>query len=63
MDIEDHTLLSNNIQTLSQLTNIEEQVIKSNLVNIPFYIDESNYLEKEDMMNFIDFMNNLLKKL
>lgn len=63
MDIEDHKLLSNNIQTLSQLTNIEEQVIKSNLVNIPFYIDESNYLEKEDMMNFIDFMNNLLKKL
>ena len=63
MDIEDHTLLSNNIQTLSQLTNIEEQVIKSNLVNIPFYIDESNYLEKDDMMNFIDFMNNLLKKL
>lgn len=63
MDIEDRKLLSNNIQTLSQLTNIEEQVIKSNLVNIPFYIDESNYLEKEDMMNFIDFMNNLLKKL
>ena len=63
MDIEDRTLLNNNIQTLSQLTNIEEQVIKDNLVNIPFYLEESNYLEKEDMMKYIDFMNDLLRKL
>lgn len=63
MDIEDRTLLNSNIQTLSQLTNIEEQELKSNLVNIPFFIDESNYLEKENLMKYIDFMNDLLRKI
>ena len=63
MDIEDRSLLSSNIQTLSQLTGIEEQELKANLVNIPFFIDESNYLEKEDLMKYIDFMNDLLRKI
>lgn len=63
MDIDDHSLLNSNIQTLSQLTNIEEQVIKANLVNIPFFTEDSNYLDKAEMMRYIDFMNDLLKKL
>ena len=63
IDIEDKSLLKINIQTLSRLTGFEGQVIEDTLKDIRFYTDASVLLEKEDMMKYIDFMNDILKKI
>lgn len=63
MDIEDKSLLKANLQTLSRLTGLEAQDIEATLRDIRFYFDDSNLLEKQDMMKYIDFMNDILKKI